>query len=244
MFTEERALWLYEHYRWLERHLPKHQGRERTPLILPTPQFYPQRNTRDDAFAASVFDSTRAFMGMGDWQCVLVPQTIDDEPARSTGGAASRETQWSGAAGTFSASEGVVRITYAPSLLDNPAALVATLAHELCHYLMATVKEEPPCGWPEHEPLTDLAAVHEGFGIFLCNTAFQFSQWTSSTHTGWRTGTSGYLNTAELGFALAVFCVRNAADPELAMKHLKPNPAEVFWDAIPFVEDLVAAESR
>lgn len=243
MFTEERARWLFQHYRWLEQQLPRHEGRERTPLIQPTPAFYPQRNTRDHAFAESVFDTTRGFMGMGDWACVLAPHSDDaPRPAESVRGFGATETTWSGAAGTFSSGAGVVRITYTPSLLNEPAGLVATLAHELCHYLMAAVREEPPCGWAEHEPLTDLAAVHEGFGIFLCNTAFHFSQWTNSTHTGWRTGTRGYLNATELGFALAIFCVRNAVDPELALKYLKPNPAEVLWDAIPFVEELVAAE--
>lgn len=37
-----------------------------------------------------------------------------------------------------------------------------------------------------------------------------------------------YLNEAELGFTLGIFCVRGNIDPELALKHLKQNPAEVF----------------
>ncbi|HRE80052.1 MAG TPA: hypothetical protein PLN52_03340, partial [Opitutaceae bacterium] len=96
----------------------------------------------------------------------------------------------------------------------------------------------PPSGWADHEPITDLAAVHEGFGIFLCNTAFQFSQWSDSTYAGWRYNSQGYLNTAELGFSLGIFCVRNQIDPELAMAHLKLNPSEVFWDSLGYIEEL------
>jgi hypothetical protein len=112
------------------------------------------------------------------------------------------------------------------------------MAHELCHYLLATVKEEPPCGWEEHEPLTDLAAVHEGFGIFLANSAFGFSQWTNTQSQGWEFSSRGYLNEAELGFALGIFVVRRKLPPEDAGRHLKRNPAEVFWDSLDFIEEL------
>jgi hypothetical protein len=220
MFTEERALWLYRQFCWLERHLPARTGEYDIPLILPTPDFYPQRNTYDHAFAESVFHTTRAFMGIAQWNCRLVPQSDEQREmaAALSRGAPYMETRYADAAGTFFAGE-EIEITYSPSLLRDPPALVAVLAHELCHYLLATVKEEPPCGWAEHEPLTDLAAVHEGFGVFLCNSAFHFGQWSTATHGGWQTSTRGYLNEAELGFALGVFCLRRGVAPELAMKN-------------------------
>jgi hypothetical protein len=242
MFTAERARWLYQHFLWLEQHLPGRTDNSPPPLILPTRDYYPHLNTRDHAFAESVFETTRRFMGLSDWPCRLVPQSDEDREAAAvfSRGAAAVETHYSGAAGTFSVGD-QVEITYSPSLLDDPPGLVATLAHELCHYLMAALKTEPPCGWGEHEPLTDLAAVHEGFGVFLCNNAFQFSQWSSATHGGWRTGTRGYLNEAELGFSLGIFCIRRKLDPELAMQHLKPNPGEVFWDSLDYIEELERA---
>lgn len=245
MFTEERALWLYRHYLWLEEHLPKHQGAFTVRLILPSPDFFPTANTRDHDFAEAMFAQTRAFMGLSDWACRLVPQSEDDDvqtALRQRG--VEGESQRTSAAGTFVASQGDIEITYSPRLLNDPSSLVATLAHELCHYLMATVETEPPCGWADHELLTDLAAVHEGFGVFLCNTAFQFSQWSDSTYAGWRYSSQGYLNTAELGFALGIFCVRNQIDPELAMSHLKLNPGEVFWDSIGYIEELEKRNAR
>lgn len=239
MFTEERAQWLYQHYLWLEQSLPPRMADYRAPLILPTPEFYPMRHTRDHAFAEAVFDTTRSYMGVLDWKCILSPQADAESQER----AAMRdsgllgELHHSSAAGTFSSGENV-EITYSPQLLGNPSALVATLAHELCHYLIQSVSVAPPAGWDEHEPLTDLAAVHEGFGVFLCNTAFQFSQWSDERYAGWRSSTTGYLNEAELGFALGIFCVRNHIDPNLALPHLKQNPAEVFWDSLDYIEGL------
>jgi hypothetical protein len=35
-FTEERAIWLYEHYRWLERHLPRRTATSQARMVLPT----------------------------------------------------------------------------------------------------------------------------------------------------------------------------------------------------------------
>jgi len=240
MFTEERALWIYRHYRWLETHLPKRSGEFQARLILPEREFYPTPKTRDHAFAEAVFETTRAFMGLSEWNCRLVAQSEEDREAQQalSRGGLFGETRTFGAAGTFSAGEGEVEISYSPSLLSDPAGLVATLAHELCHYLLAAVKEEPPCTWEEHEPLTDLAAVHEGFGVFLSNSAFQFKQWSDSQYSGWRSSSRGYMSEAELGFALGVFCVRNKVDPEVAMSRLKPNPGEVFWDSIGYIEEL------
>ena len=242
MFNEERARWLYRHYRWLEKALPNFTGGSaRAPrLILPTPEFYPLRNTRDHAFAEAIFDQTRQFMGMENWPCVLTPQSEEDQEAQervSRAGGTLGSTQTSGAAGTFRVGD-EVEITYSPQSLKDPVGLVATLSHELCHYLLACVKETPPAGWEELEPITDLCAVHEGFGVFLCNSAFTFGQWQDSQYQGWGAGTRGYLNTAELGFSLGIYCIRNQIDPELAMTHLKQNPGEVFWHSLGFIEDL------
>ena len=238
MFTEDRAQWLYRHFLWLEQNLPARTDGSSPPFVLPTADFYPQRNTRDHAFAEAMFETTRGFMGLTEWPCHLVPQSDEEREAAAAfaRGASAMEMRYSGAAGTFSFGE-KVEIPYSPSLLNEPADLVATLAHELCHYLMAGLKAEPPCGWGEHEPLTDLAAVHEGFGVFLCNNAFHFGQWSNTTHGGWQSGTRGYLNEAELGFSLGIFCVRRKLDPELAMRHLKPNPGEVFWDSLDYIEE-------
>ncbi len=243
MFTEERALWLYRNYLWLEQHLPQHSDGYKPPLILPTPEFYAMPHTGDHAFAEAVFERTREWMGLLEWPCILTPQSEEEREAQAAMNKSGLygATATKGAAGTFRYGE-QVEITYSPSLLRNPPSLVATFAHELCHYLIACVEQEPPCGWAEHEPLTDLAAVHAGFGVFLCNGAFQFGQWADSQYHGWGSSTAGYLNEAELGFALGIFCIRGQIDPELAMSHLKQNPGEVFWDSLGYIEDLEKSE--
>ena len=44
-----------------------------------------------------------------------------------------------------------------------------------------------------------------------------------------------YPNEAELGFSLGTFCIRQKIAPELAMRHLKSNPGEVFWDSPDYI---------
>jgi hypothetical protein len=240
MFTEARAIWLYENYLWLEANLPKRDDGSSARLILPTPEFYPMGNTRDHAFASSVFDATRGFMDLLNWPCTLVAHSDDERnfaAAAMRSGGIIGEMPSGGAAGTFQSGD-QVEITYSPSLLRDPANLIATFAHELCHYLLATVQTEPPCGWKEHEPLTDLAAVREGFGVFLANSAFAFNQWSDSQQAGWQWSRRGYLNEAELGFALGIFVVRSKIAPDIAGRLLKPNPAAVYWDSLDYISDL------
>lgn len=240
MFTEERARWLYEHYRWLEANLPPRTHGAFPGLVTPTPDCFPFRHTADHAFALAVFQRVREHLGLLAWPCELHPHLDPDQQHRSSlmaAGVLGSLPGSKGAAGTFSAGD-TIEITYAPALLVNPPALIATLAHELCHYLLATVQTEPPGTWSELEPLTDLAAVHEGFGIFLANSAFTFGQWTDNSSQGWQASNQGYLSEAELGFALGVFAVRRQLDPEMIGRHLKANPAEVFWDSLDYVAEL------
>lgn len=237
MFTEQRARWLYQNYLWLEQNLPKREDGSGARLILPTPQDYPMPNTGDHVFAESVFQTTRGYMGLMQWPCRLVPQADAHQRHQESLRASGLMAPMRDAAGTFAVGD-EVEITYAPSGVRDPAGLVATMAHELCHYLLATVKTEPPCGWAEHEPLTDLCAVHEGFGVFLANSAFQFGQWSDAQQSGWQTIKRGYLTEEELGFALGIFVIRTKIPPERPVSFLKPNPREIYRDSLDFITEL------
>jgi hypothetical protein len=97
----------------------------------------------------------------------------------------------------------VVVITYAPDLLEDPTGLVATLAHELSHYLLAgqadLVEDET------HELMTDLMVAFTGLGVFGANSAFSFQQFGDAFSQGWRSRGAGYLSPRSWAFALAVF---------------------------------------
>jgi hypothetical protein len=239
MFTEQRALWIYEQYKWLERALPKRRDESKFPLIVPTAAYFPERYAKTHESAEKLFNRVRDRMGMRNWDCELVQtgstQSKLQSALRDSGIVG--ETSTHEAAGTFSVRERVT-ITYAPSALDDPLVLVALFAHELSHYLLAASKEKPACGKDDLEPLTDLTAVFEGFGLFSCHASFQFKQWTDAFRQGWSVKRLGYMSEAEFAFGVGLFCVRNQVDYRLAAKYLRPNPRQVFVDSIDYIIEL------
>ena len=227
--------WHFEAWAWLLRNL----GRETfaaTPLVLPTKDFFPPTKLAGHDKALHAFDCVKSAMRMRDWPCELVP---DEGPpgAQEVGEFFTLQTP-NRPAGTFSAKDGVVTIVYAADLVKEPMQLIATFAHELSHYLLAGVKEEPPGGWDLHELATDLAVAYCGFGVFGANTAFQFDRFQESGRQGWRSKRSGYFSERTWALALATFLAltnrQGAADAWLkpglrdivraAEKYLAKNP--------------------
>jgi hypothetical protein len=209
-----------------------------TPVALPTRDFFPPTEATGHAKAEHIFDCVRAVMGMPqtDWPCALFQQ-----PMRTTGLQLSAFVHIGGEAapgGTFCVEpDGSVAITYAPDLLDDPMGLVATLAHEMAHYLLAAeadlVEDET------HELMTDLTVAYAGLGVFGANSAFSFEQHADAFSQGWRSRSSGYLSPRSWAFALAVFGELRGDDggmgtylkPEIeglrrqAVKYLRKRPA-------------------
>ncbi|MDP3658003.1 MAG: hypothetical protein Q8R45_13705 [Brevundimonas sp.] len=190
-----------------------------TPVALPTRDFFPPTEATGHAKAEHVFDCVKAIMRMPDWPCVLEPQ-----PRRTTGQQVAQFVHIAGDEapnGTFRVEpDGVVVITYARDLLDDPMALVATLAHELSHYLLASeadlVEDET------HELMTDLTVAFAGLGVFGANSAFSFEQHGDAFSQGWRSRSSGYLSPRSWAFALAVFGELRGDDGGMA-NYLKPE---------------------
>jgi hypothetical protein len=122
--------------------------------------------------------------------------------------------------GTFRIEGGEAVISYAPDLIDDPMNLVATLAHEMAHYLLAAesdlVEDET------HELMTDLTVAYVGLGVFGANSAFSFEQHGDAFSQGWRSRSSGYLSPRSWAFALAVFGELRGGDGGMA-DYLKPE---------------------
>lgn len=206
-------------------------------LIFPTQEFFPIRPTGDHAFAQKTFDRVRELMGMSDWPCEL--KQFEDPH----GGDADRKHinhgEWStsGPAGLYIKTDQETIIAYSSGQLEKPGALVATLAHELCHYLLGTARSHPPGGWDAHELHTDTAVGYMGFGIFACNNVFDFRQWSEGTSGGWSSSRQGYLSESEHAYSLAIFCTLAGTEPNTVASHLKKNPRHYFELALQDLAD-------
>lgn len=206
MLDEGTTDWIFDTFAWALESFGTDVFYQHTDLVLPNDDFFPDPVDQMDDIAEGLFTAVRKQAGMEEWPCRLVAQEEDADP--HVGPALLIQGTPGGPAGTFSMSGGknpTVEITYNPSQLSRPEALIATFAHELAHYLVHSVKTLPPGGEEFEEHATDLVAVFMGFGVFLSNSAFSFSQYTDVDVQGWETYAQGYLSESELTYCLAVF---------------------------------------
>jgi hypothetical protein len=209
--------WVLETWAWLMTEFGGMDRLRRAPLVLPTRDFFPLTETTGHARALYLFDRIKLMTGMVDWPCELeafdrpVGGRIAQVGAIARGGSAN---------GTFRTVENRAIVSYASDLVAQPMRLIATLAHELAHYLLlAKARTDPPGGAELEELATDLAVAYLGFGVFSANTAFEFGQHQDAFSQGWSSSRNGYLSERSWAFALALFCtLKGVAVPT---EHLK-----------------------
>lgn len=212
--------WQMATFKWLQTEF----GSGAEVLVLPTPAFFPNSPRQGHGRVEDLFGHVRRAAGMEEWPCTLQAGT-GDRPQQVGTALLLRHEHAPAPCGTFQLvdADGGSRvvITYNPALIADPTALIATLAHELAHYLMSSAKTDPPGGWALHELHTDLAAVWLGFGIFLANSARSFSQYQSGGEMGWSSRTQGYLSEGALVTGLAIAERVAGRDPLAAAPYLK-----------------------
>ena len=221
MFDEGTTNWIFDTYAWALENLGTDVFYQYTSLVLPNDEYFPNKLESSNGVAAELFARVRHYAGMDEWPCDLIEQ--DDDVETEVGPTLVIQGAPSGPAGTFSVSAGRnprIQISYNPSQLDRPESLVATFAHELAHYLIHSVDTPTPGGEEFEEHATDLVAVFMGFGVFLVNSAFTFSQYTDVDSQGWRSSTQGYLSELELTYCLAVFLYLKGIEPKVAEPYL------------------------
>jgi len=217
----EAEQWQLETWLWLLRHLGSLPSQQAAPIVTPTRAFFPQSNADGHARAEHIFTAIKRIAGMTDWECRLIAQ--DRRPEVRVGDVAVLNFEGSHALGTFGRAGNAAVITYDPATVEDAALFVAIMAHELAHYRLAALPEEPPGGAEGHEPATDLATVYMGFGLFGANYAFNFQRHQDVMSQGWQWSRQGYLGEREWVFALAVFLELRAQSSDDVAPYLKSH---------------------
>lgn len=197
-------VWQLDTWEWLLRMLGGPADLARSPLVTPSREFFPPAEAEGHDRAEYILGLVKRHARLDEWECRLVAQPKRPE-ARVGELTALKFESGHMPLGTFGVDGNQVVITYDPDSVKNPVTLVATLAHELGHYLLATLPEPPPGGAENLEFATDLVTVYLGFGLFGANAAFHFEQYQDVMSQGWSTSRQGYLSQREWCFALAVF---------------------------------------
>ena len=230
ILSDEDFYFQIETYKWLLKNFGGKDFFEKTELVLPTKTYFKTLADDPHEVAVEIFDAVKKYAGMEDWPCILEAQEEDIETKVAP--TIVMENVPDNPLGTFRVvdDENIV-ITYNPNLLGDPSRLVATLAHELAHYLTSTASDDPPGGWDNCEFVTDIAANYLGFGIFMANSTFNFKQYADVDSQGWEYQRSGYLSEAEHVFALALFLALTGRSTKDALPYLKPNLARLLKKA-------------
>ena len=227
LIDHDVAEWQFDWFSWLIDNYSSGAGLPDSALVLPTDEFFPKVNWNSRNNAGRVFHLVKFQCGFNEGDLFdLEPQA--GRPDASLGGLAMVETQGQTACGTYQlipAKYGRPReiIKYDADLENRPAQMVATFAHELSHALHNR-SHDPLDIEPElYELFTDLTAIYLGYGIFLANMRFEFSQFSNADTQGWQAQGAGYLPEADMIFATALFMTIKDIPMEAALPYLKPR---------------------
>ena len=217
--------WQLDGFAWLIDNFENVPGLPETELWLPIPKHYPDAKGR--VLADHIFDCVKRQCRFSD-EDIFELIAMEGRPDFDLGGLAMIQTEGDTACGTYQfipkaygGPKEIIR--YDAGLGDNPAQLVATFAHELGHalHMRATEELDEP---PElYELFTDLTAVFLGFGVFLSNARFEFSQFSDGGRQGWQMSGAGYLPEADLIFATALFMAIKNISETVPKPFLKPR---------------------
>jgi hypothetical protein len=191
--------------------------------VLPSKDYYPPTETKGAERGRYIFERTMLLMGLADWPCRLEP--YERIPANQKVADYNFIRGPAAPNGTFRVEDGEAVISYALDLVDNPQHLIATLAHELSHYMVACIRQPIPGGRDVHELTTELGVAYAGFAVFNANRAFAFEGHHSAGGHGWSSARNGYFSERSWAFSLAVFLALKDEEPPWRL--LKPSVADL-----------------
>jgi len=231
--AEERRAWLLTRLGELLRRADWQQF-VCTPIVLPRPEFFPDRFTRS---ASGVLRLIRRLFRYADLELRAQIELYEGRPPPSqlTGAPYHHE----GAAGLFLGIDGEVACFGADlALLGDPAGITATMAHEVAH---AFRSHHGLCEDDRdvEEELTDLTAVFLGFGVLSANAALRHRSQAMADGTlrsQWSVQRIGYLSPQELCFALACQIHVRGAGREAVQACLETNQVSYFRAALRWLE--------
>lgn len=205
-------------------------------VVVPDSEFFPDPVSGTVADLTPLFDRVSVYMR-------LDPETIhlrfySDGGMADLGNGLVVMDEGPSAAGLYRDHQGkpIVSIKIGEGI--GVASYIATMAHELAHvHLIGGGHVDPERD--DHEPLTDLATVFFGLGVFNANSVISDVQWANAEWSGWSVGRCGYLPEEVFGYAFAVYAWRCGETKPAWARYLRANVRSVFKRGLRY---LVASE--
>jgi hypothetical protein len=217
----EERLWVESRMRWLVAQFGAEQARS-APVVLPTPEFFPEPYEPTEEGGAMLFRRVCGYLRIDPAPIDLHFYEERRMPLQGDGW-----QRHEGTAGLYQGASWGTLIQLEVSALQDPLALVATAAHELCHFLLLG-QGRLTGDEPDHEELTDLLTIYLGLGVFTANSRIRSSAGHEGLTESWSIRRLGYLSQPKTGYALAVHAgLREEEDPPWA-GHLCADVRSVF----------------
>jgi HEAT repeat protein len=191
-------------------------------VIEPTAEFFPDPYKGTENDARGIFDRVCEYME-------IAPGSVDL-------GFLPTDDPYSIALGVYHDEGDKPQVQLRLDRLQDPMALVSTIAHELAHYLLLGQGKISRVAI-DQEKVTDLLPVFLGLGIFCANSAIWDQTINDGLRSTWSIWTRGYLREREYGYALAVFAwLRDQHDPAW-LRHVRSNVRSVFRESIRYFQE-------
>ena len=241
--SDDERRWVDEGFARLSRMIGRRRMLE-AHVVLPDAEHFPDRYDKSESAAERMFYRICDYMQVDRRGIEL--EVFPDETAELSKLLPYWEGSHEGCAGLYVHAEGgdkMMVVALKQSQVEDPLALVATLAHELGHVILLggglmdhTVKDM--------EPMTDLLTVFLGFGIFNASCSARFRQWQDERKQGWSMQRLGYLREEVYGYALARFARERGEQQPKWATYLSTNVRSYFKKAAEWLEKNEKAESK
>jgi hypothetical protein len=212
-WIEKRLIWLTNQFG------PEHLLDVK--VVQPTPEFFPDAYRANRKDALILLRRVCQYMKV-DKERLELKFYRQQRPAW--------EGQYHGAAGRYAGDV----IWLDETMLDDPLAVIGTLAHELGHvHLLGDGRISPK--EKDHEPLTDLLTVFFGMGIFTANSVIREKHWHDGQVSGWNISRLGYLTMDMYGYAFALFAWYRSEEHPTWAKHLRGDVRAAYKKGVHYL---------
>ena len=219
--------WVENGFTWLTNELGIDRLQRGT-LVLPTTDFFPPQYHGTEEELDDLLNRVGELMGV-DSERLRLNVYVDEHPRF--------EGTWNeGTVGLYSESDGYFDIWLEVAILQDPLAVVATMAHEIGHVVLLGQRRVSP-NRSDHEQLTDLVTVFLGLGILTANAVIHEDYWHSGHFSGWSMGRRGYLTMDVFGYALALYAVARGELKPAWLSHLRPDVRTACRNGIRYVTE-------
>lgn len=204
--TLEDKDWVDEKIEWLKQELSeRHFLNIRT--VTPTKNYFERVFDKSEKDAEYILEKVSSLMCVKNLEIDLIfysDNVVEMEDGSILTTPADENGQWSSSAGAYQMNEKGFNLYIEREQLKDSESLISTISHELAHEILLgenRIQEND-------EYLTDLTAIVYGFGIFLGNSKFKFSQFEFS----WQSSSQGYLPEQIIAYAMAKLSVLRNED--------------------------------